>query len=402
VISATTAPVGTIEPSSHESPVVELSPPVCPECDSREVVKNGTYRRNPHGRGPVRVQRYQCQDCLESFSPGLSFIDDGHRYPREISRLVRVVNAFTDASLEQLQDVCTVHAGVRPSDQQIHNWITETAQTGEIVANDLPVYSGIYTYDEQYLRIDGTRVYRLTIYDDLMQAPVAEYLADRCTKPIVRDFLQSALTDKPTYVITTDGRSDYAELIEDDLDAFHHRCQFHFLGNGERTLRNEVFRSVRHSQTEKVRAAVVWSEFKQVFAAPTYERAVRRFEAVLDKVEQLPGKLRAYVEEVMGDFEKFALHLRDEWVPSTTNNLERYYGHTKPTQIKRRFRSLEHARSFLQTQMRVRTMKHGFVSREWSLRLGRELFPSLEEEQATALFTEAKQRFLWWCDIEEG
>lgn len=69
----------------------------------------------------MRVQRYHCQDCLESFSPGLSFIDDGHRYPREISRLVRVVNAFTDASLEQLQDVCTVHAGVRPSDQQIHN-----------------------------------------------------------------------------------------------------------------------------------------------------------------------------------------------------------------------------------------------------------------------------------------
>lgn len=102
VISTTTAPSAAIEPFAHESPVVELSPPVCPECDSREVAKNGTYRRNPHGRGPVGVQRYQCQDCLESFSPSLSFIDDGHRYPREISRLVRVVNAFTDASLEQL------------------------------------------------------------------------------------------------------------------------------------------------------------------------------------------------------------------------------------------------------------------------------------------------------------
>ena len=401
--TTTTAPLITSAPISHESPVVELSPPVCPDCGSTEIVKNGTYQRNPHGRvGPVRVQRYQCSRCPGSFSPSLTWINDGDRYPSAIRRLVRVVNAFTDASLEQLQDTTTVHYGVRPSDQQIHNWITETAQTGEIVANDLPTYSGIYTYDEQYIQIDGDRVYRLSVYDDLMQAPVAERLADRCTKPVVREFLQTVLIDKPTYVITTDGRSDYADVIEEDLDAFHHQCQFHFLGNGERKLRNGVFRSVRHSPTEKVRAALIWSEFKQVFAAPTYERAVRRFEAVLDKVEQLPRRLRVYVEEVMENFNKFALHLRDEWVPSTTNNLERYYGHTKPTRIKRRFRSRKHARSFLQTQMRVRTMKHGFISREWSLAVGRELFPALDREQLTELFTEAKQRFLWWCDIEGG
>ena len=398
-----TAPLNTTEPISHESPVVELSSPICPDCGSTEIVKNGTYQRNPHGPdAPVRVQRYLCRECPGSFSASLSWINDGDRYPCAVRKLVRVVNAFTDTSLERLQDTTTVYYGVRPSDQQIHSWITETAQTGEIVANDLPVYSGIYTYDEQYLRIDGERVYRLTVYNDLMQAPVAEQLADRCTKAIVREFLQTALAERPTYVIMTDGRSDYADIIEENLDAFHHRCQFHFLANGERKLRNEVFRSVRHSQTEKVLAAVVWSEFKQVFTAPTYERAVRRFEAVLDKVKQLPGKLRAYVEEVMEEFDKFALHLRDEWVPSTTNNLERYYGHTKPTQIKRRFRSREHARSFLQTQMHIRTMKQGLVSREWSLAVGRELSPELDREQLTALFTETKQRFLWLCDIKEG
>ena len=61
------------------------------------------------------------------------------------------MNAFTDASLENLQDICTVHFSVRPSDQQLSNWIIE--DTREIVENDLPQYSGVYTYDEQYLRI---------------------------------------------------------------------------------------------------------------------------------------------------------------------------------------------------------------------------------------------------------
>lgn len=400
--TTTTAPSKRIEPSPNEAPVGEFSQPRCPECDRTDLWKNGKYTRHPHGAPPVRVQRYQCPDCPGSFSPSLSGIDVGHRYPQAVSQLGRVVNAFTDASLEAIQDICTVHYGTRPSDQRIHDWITHDTGEGEIVTNDLPVYSGIYSYDEQYIRIDGERVYRLTVYDELMHAPVAEALADRCTKEAVCDFLHTALTEKPTYVITTDGRSDYTEIIEDDLDAFHHRCQFHFLGNGEKKLRNRVFRSVRYTDSEKLRGTIVWSEFKQVFAAPSYEAAVRRFEAVLDKIEQLPKELRSYVEEVKENFDRFALHLRDEWVPSTTNNLERYYGHTKPTQLKRRFRSKERARSFLHTQMRVRTFKNGLVSRNWSLSAGRELFPELELEQIKSLFTEPKRRYLWWRDLEAG
>lgn len=348
----------------------------------------------------MRVQRYRCSICGSTFSPSLSSVEDNHQYPSEVKRLGRVVNAFTDASLENLQDICTVHFGVRPSDQQLSNWITE--DTREIVENDLPQYSGVYTYDEQYLHIDGERAYRFVLYDDLMDAPVGEHVADRLTKDAVRDFLTALLENKPAYVITTDGRDEYAEIVEDDIDAFHHRCSFHFLRNGEKKLRNTVFRSVRHSNAEKLHAAIVWSEFKRVFAAPSYEAALRRFEAVLDKVEHLPSVVRTYVEEVMENFDKFLVHLRDEWVPSTTNNCERYFGHTKPTRIKRRFRSVEGARSFLQTQMAVRTIKHGLISQESSLALARELFPSIDLDEVTDLFTETKQRYLWCCDLEAG
>ena len=91
-------------------------------------------------------------------------------------------------------------------------------------------------------------------------------------------------------------------------------------------------------------------------------------------------------------FDRVALHLRHEAVPSTTNNLERYYGHTKPTRIKRRFRSFQHAQAFLKRQMRVRTAKQGFISREHSLSLARELFPLLSMEQLKLLFTDSKLR----------
>jgi len=294
---------------------------------------------------------------MSSTSPSHPSSEDDHRYPRAVTQLSDAVNVFAEASLEAIQDILTVHYGVRPPDQQIHNWLTEP--TAEVVENDLPVHSGVYTYDEQYLTIDGNRAYRLTVYDELMHAPVAEAIVDRCTKETVRTFLTTALAEKPTAVITTDGRSDYPEIVEDDPGAFHHRRRFHFSKNGEETLHETVFRSVRYSDTEKLRGAIVRSEFKSVFAAPSYEAGLRRFEAVLDKIEHLPTELRTYVAQVMENFDRVAVHLRDEAVPSTTNNLERYYGHAKPTLDSRRFRSFQHARAFLKRRMRVRTVKPG-------------------------------------------
>ena len=400
--SIPTAPTEPFETTPHEPSLVEDPEPVC-ECGSARVNKHGTYDRHPRGRSPVWVQRYQCLICGGTFSPSVTFIADDHWYPDEVRQLVRVVNAFTDASLERLQNICIVHFGVRPSDQQIHNWITEdTEDTGEIVENDLPMCSGIYTYDEQYLWVDGKRKYRLLLYDDLMGAPVAEQAVDGCSKATVRKFLTAALEDKPVFVVTTDGRSEYAEIVEDDLGAFHHRCHFHFLKNGEKKLRNKVFQSVRYSDAEKLHAAIVWSEFKSVFNARSYAAALRRFEAVLDKIEHLPSPVRTYVKEVMENFDKFLVHLRDEWVPSTTNNAERYFSHTKPTQVKRRFRTHEGVNSFLETQMTVRTVKHGFISREASLARMRELFPNVEMKAVTPLFTETKKQYLWNRDLEAG
>jgi len=392
----TTAPIGSIVPTDEELPVLRLSQPECPNCGG-PVCKNGGYERHPHGCQSVRVQRYVCANC-SSFSPTHPSVEDDHHYPRAVTQLATAVNVFTDSSLENRQDILTVHYNARPSDQQIHNWCTE--QTAEIVENDLPELSGVYTYDEQYLRIDGSRAYRLTVYDELLRAPVAETIVDRCTKNTVREFLTTVLAEKPVDVVTTDGRSDYPEIIEEDLDAVHYRCNFHFLKNGEDKLQNTVLESVRYSSKERLRGALVWSEFKQVFAAKSYEAAVWRFEAVLDKIEQLPKELRTVVTDVMEEFDTFLGHLRHEAVPSTTNNLERYYDHTKPTQIKRRFRSEKHARAFLKQQMRLRTLKQGLISRERSLSLARELFPAVTMEQVEPLFTESKQRYLSWRDRE--
>lgn len=260
------------------------------------------------------MQRYICANC-RSFSPTHPAVADDHHYPRAVTQLATTIDALTDSSLENRQDVLTIVLG-----------------------------------------------------------------------------------EKPVHVVTTDGRSDYPEIIEDELDAVHHRCNFHFLKNGKKKLRNAAFEGVRYANAERLRGAIVWGEFKQVLASQSYEAAVRRFEAVLDKIEQLPKELRTVVKDVMEEFDTFLGHLRHETVPSTTNNLERYYDHTKPTQVKGRFRSVEHARAFLKQQMCLRTLKQAFISRERLLSLDRELFPAVSMEQLEPLFTESKQRYLSWRD----
>ena len=170
----------------------------------------------------------------------------------------------------------------------------------------------------------------------------------------------------------------------------------------ENGVQSSDFNGVVDTDTEKRQAASVWGEFKSVFGEPAYGAGLRRFEAVLDRIEDLPSELRTFVEQVMENFDKFAVHLRHESVPSTTNNLERYYGHTKPTRIKRRFRSLQHGQAFLKRQMYLRTIKQGLISRNKSLSLGRELFPSLSVEQLQPLFTDSKQRYLSWRDHDVG
>ena len=368
---------------------VDESRPPCPVCDAEAPTKNGSYWRNPHGLGPVRMQQYECANG-DSFSESLDGVKDGYRYPTIIIRLCVAIYILSDASLGTIQDIVTITFEERPSRQRINEWIADcivdpgrhqkSTDFGKLVMNELPTYSGIYTYDEQYIEIDHGDAYRLTVYDSLMQGPVAEMVVSSLKKEVITEFLTSALADKPIYAVTTDGRNDYAEIVEDELGEIvaeecgvaHYRCVFHFLRNITDALSREL-ESVRHSEKQKVRMAVVTSEFKQALRAQSYPAAVRRFEQILDeaKLKPLPPKLEGYVEDVMEQFDTYVGHLRDEWIPSTTNDCEQYYSNTQSAQRLRRLSNLERINGVLWQQQRIRTITEELISRETNILVGR-------------------------------
>lgn len=417
-MSTKPAPTEDNGPDTDEHFPQQESTPSCPVCGAENPKKNGTYQRHPHGEQSVRMQQYHCPNG-DSFSESLGWIKDGYRYPNIIIRLCLAVFILTDVSLETIQDIVTITFGERPSTQRIHEWAVvangvedddehrESTDYGELVTNELPTYSGVYTYDEEYIEVDYGRAYRLTLFDSLMNAPVAEMIVGRCTKDAVTDFLTTALADKPIYTVTTDGRSDYAEIIEEKLGELvddesaveHHRCSFHFLGNIDDALEREL-ESVHHSPAQKRRIAIVTTEFKEVLRAKSYASAVCRFEDVLGKVEPLPPKIEDYVMDVMNRFDTFAGHLRDEWVPGTTNDCEQYYSHTQAAQRMRRLQSPEQVNAVSWQQQRIRTIKQGWISREKSVELAQEVFPGISPDAVEMLFVESKDRYLQARDLE--
>jgi transposase-like protein len=126
--------------------------------------------------------------------------------------------------LRKLREDLITFFGISPSHQSIDNWL----KIGDLkkIKNQVSNYSGYYCYDEQYIRIDGERRYRLTLFDSVLNIPVSEEIAEDMEYDTIYTFLRGALKDKPSSAITADHRREYKKIM-DDLKVRHQLCIFH-------------------------------------------------------------------------------------------------------------------------------------------------------------------------------
>lgn len=201
----------------------ELVNPVCPECGSAKVAKQGFRKRNPKlagfGELEIYMRRYKCKRCGRKFITRLEgVVRPNDQYASLVKEYVNASISNGYSSLSELQLQVFANYGLLPSRQAIWNWIRD--ETVELE------YSGYYCYDEEYLRIDGERCYRLTLFDHLSNMVVEEGIAETLEAEEIDGFLRRALMGKPLAAITTDGRRDYKGMIE-GLGAVHQVCVFH-------------------------------------------------------------------------------------------------------------------------------------------------------------------------------
>lgn len=64
----------------RENDLISLMNPMCPQCPSKKVVRNGTCLRTMEKGTVFRVWRYICNDCEYSFVARPSNYSDGKHY----------------------------------------------------------------------------------------------------------------------------------------------------------------------------------------------------------------------------------------------------------------------------------------------------------------------------------
>lgn len=85
--------------------------------------------------------------------------------------------------------------GNSPSHTTIKKW--QTIEVKKRINNKIKVYSGYYAYDEQYIQLNGKRHYRLTLYDTILNIPIAEEIASKRTTETIKRFIEES-TKKST------------------------------------------------------------------------------------------------------------------------------------------------------------------------------------------------------------
>ena len=339
----------------------ELVNPVCPVCGSYQVTKQEYRRRTPilgeFGAQKVYLRRYLCTKCGKKFTTPLdSVVERNHRYASVFKDKVAKLTKTGYRSLRKLKEDLFTFFGIAPSHQSIQNWLgIDNVKT---IKNQISNYSGYYCYDEQYIKIDGKRKYRLALFDSLLNIPVSEEIArDRAYKTVY-GFLKEALEDKPLFAITTDHRREYKTII-DNLGAVHQLCIFHLF----KMIGTDVYdalRSKKASYRDKIKLCLYFTDIKNIFRTYDENVAIKRLEKLLDEYDDIPRVLRGYIrKKILPDFERLTQFMRDGLVPRTTNPVENYYRQTDPDQIKKKYKTSQGILSYLARKMEYWTVKLG-------------------------------------------
>ncbi|MEG3225511.1 MAG: hypothetical protein BME94_08425 [Methanobacteriales archaeon Met13] len=128
------------------------------------------------------MRKYLCKSCGKKFTTSLnSIIKPGYRYP-SIFR-AKIIDLFQTGyrSLRNASEDLLNIFGVKK--YHIKPYITGYKKQLKTS------YSGYYCYDEQYVKINGTWMYRLTLYDHILNIPVSEKISPDKGYTTIKQFM---------------------------------------------------------------------------------------------------------------------------------------------------------------------------------------------------------------------
>jgi len=192
--------------------VLRLEDEDCLKCGSRNLSRNGTNEKTLENGVKIRLQRYYCKFCDDSFTtPVEGYSEHNHYRDKTIDDTAKIRTENT--SLRKIREIYELIKDKAPSHETIRQWMGKIRKKFE-EEKKITKGSGIYSYDEQYLKIDGKKAYRLAIKDVISEDTVNEKIVDKLTKDNIENFLLDSLKEKRLTALVTDGDPQYDDILK--------------------------------------------------------------------------------------------------------------------------------------------------------------------------------------------
>ena len=236
-------------------------------------------------------------------------IGKNKQFLQEIMDKIPEIMKIRYQSLRKISKYFEIFLKIRVSHQTIKNWSNKNHK--ETINNEEFEYSGYYVYDEQFLRLNGVRHYRLTLFDTILNVPILERIVCRRILKNTKKFILDSTKNKPFICLTTDLFPMHRN-VADEIGVNHQLCIFHLF----QTINHKLKVYCRRNKINKKQREHIYEnaqELKNCFRQNSTKEAIGQFKQYLQNYMAIPEVLKDSIRKhIINHFHRHIQHLDDE------------------------------------------------------------------------------------------
>src|SRR3989344_57743 len=365
----------------------------CPKCKRTCYVDNG-YHLVEDGLIrecglTIRIAQFWCKKCDAYWSTDRALIDNVIQKQKGFVKSLLLGCARAGLSFDKSTKLVEETVGTCYSSQYVYELYVKALE--QIKQEKFSSASGVYYYDEQYLKVNGEETCRLVIKDCVTGKVIVDVQTSDAKKETIKKVMQIALEGLPVDVFIVDMKRQYPELIHELFqNAKIQWCIFHLYKLIWKELQDEFGKTpplcqlynvytlfntffdhslelakleelLKRFETLKTEDAKSNKEIEQMLRKEfskfvkelkkqrrrehkkvprrTLEESEKTFATILQQNTLYTKKLQKRIEYIKENWNKFTLFQRDTRVEPTNNGVEHYFATTLAKTDKKDFRS---------------------------------------------------------------
>ena len=268
---------------------------VCPKCNSRDVVKNGTYSRKliflTYGEQNCVIQKYKCNKCGKIIYTDLSsIVNENANITIPVIEHIEYLYSYFNGSLHKIRKSLKKEYNIEISHQSIENIILNSDYE---INYENWIFSGYYLFDALWVKKNGKWKYLLALFDLKLNTIVAKELVDSETIDNVYNFLNKSLRNQNKNCIITDLKPEYRVAI-DRLKIKHQFCKFHVKQLINKQIMDYI---MKNNASEK--EIIIIKDYKSLFFDIVDANSIKDAEKIRNKLFYLNSNIPQVIHKLI-------------------------------------------------------------------------------------------------------